>query len=141
MIRKLCAEDINEVVSIWYSASVKAHDFIAEEFWHSQKEPMRDVYIPNSETWVYHLEDRISGFISYYQGFIPALFVSPSDQSNGIGTELLTTLKQHYNQLSLTVYAENTQAHSFYIRQGFIELERKLCEHTGHEEILMSWAL
>lgn len=139
MIRKLCAEDLNEVVSIWYASSVKAHDFISEEFWFKQKTPMRDVYLPSSETWVYEADKQILGFVSYYQGFIPALFVSPNAQSKGLGRELLSILKESYSQLNLAVYAENSRAHSFYMRQGFKEVERKPCEHTGHEEIIMVW--
>ena len=139
MIRELITEDIHDVVSIWYSASVKAHNFIAETFWNSQKASMRDVYIPNSETWVYCQDDRVLGFISYYQGFVAALFVSPDEQSKGVGTALLNTLKDCHQSLSLTVYAENNQAYSFYSQQGFAELERRPCEHTGHQEVLMSW--
>ena len=139
MIRPLRAEDLNQVVEMWYCASVLAHDFIVEDFWHSQKQMMHDTYLPNSDSWVYEVDGDILGFISYYQGFIPALFVSPSTQSQGIGKQLLNSLKQQYNPLQLTVYAENPRAHQFYLKQGFQEVERKVCQHTGHQEIVMDW--
>ncbi len=37
MIRPLRTEDLHTAVSIWYSASIKAHNFISDEYWRSQK--------------------------------------------------------------------------------------------------------
>lgn len=139
MIRPLRAEDLNQVVELWYCTSVLAHDFIPQEFWYSQKQAMHDIYLPNSNTWVYEQGDCILGFIAYYQGFIPALFVSPNTQSQGIGQQLLDRLKQLHNPLQLAVYAENQRAHQFYLKQGFQEIERRVCEHTQHDEIVMAW--
>lgn len=139
MIRKLHAEDLDQVVTIWYSASILAHDFISEAFWLSQKQPMQEIYLPNSDTWVYEVDGNILGFISHYQGFVPALFITPNAQSQGLGHQLLNSLKQQHNELQLTVYAENSRAHQFYQKQGFKEVERKPCEHTAHEEIVMIW--
>jgi putative acetyltransferase len=139
MIRPLCAEDLNATVSIWYSASIKAHNFIPEEYWYSQKDNMRNLYLPNCESWVYEVDNRILGFISYFEGSIPAIFVAPKAQSQGVGTQLLQFLKQKYNKLRLTVYKENEKTHQFYIRQGFIDGEESICEHTGHKQIAMYW--
>ena len=139
MIRQLRAEDLHETVSIWYSASVQAHSFIPKDFWNSQKEAMRKEYLPNCESWVYEVNNKIVGFVAYYDGFIPAVFVSPEAQSQGIGRELLNFLKKKYKKLSLAVYAENEKAHNFYLREGFIDSGTKSCDHTGHKEIIMSW--
>ncbi len=139
MIRPLCAEDLNTAVSIWYSASVKAHHFISEDFWSSQKNNMRDLYLPNCETWVYEIDHSIVGFISYYQGEIPAIFVTPHAQSHGVGTALLNFLKQKYNDLSLTVYKQNKNSLQFYLHNGFTTVEESICPHTGHLQIVMHW--
>lgn len=139
MIRPLCAEDLNAAVSIWYTASIKAHSFIPEEYWYSQKNDMRNLYLPNCKSWVYEIDNRILGFISYFEGNIPAIFVAPKAQSQGVGTQLLQFLKQKYNKLSLTVYKENEKTYQFYIRQGFIDGEENICEHTGHKQIAMCW--
>ena len=139
MIRPLCAEDLDTAVSIWYSASIKAHDFIPEEFWSSQKQNMRDLYLPNCKSWVYEKDNCILGFISYYEGDMPAIFVDPASQSQGVGTKLLEHLKQRYDMLTLTVYAENEKTHQFYIRHGFTDIGKNTCEHTGHEQYAMIW--
>ncbi|MBW3695274.1 N-acetyltransferase [Vibrio sp. T187] len=139
MIRKMQDSELNTIVSLWYHASVQAHSFIDETFWRNQMTPMKELYLPNSETYVYEENGNILGFISYYQGFIPALFVSPTEQSQGIGGQLLAFLKAQHKQLKLTVYARNHGAQRFYFAQGFTESDRKPCEHTGHEEVLMKW--
>ncbi|KJG54243.1 GNAT family acetyltransferase [Photobacterium kishitanii] len=139
MIRPLRTEDLHTAVSIWYSASIKAHNFISDEYWRSQKNNMRDLYLPNCDTWVFEDESSILGFISYYKGEIPAIFVDPSAQSQGIGTNLLNFLKQKYSKLNLAVYKENEKTHQFYIRHGFKDIEETVCEHTGHRQIVMYW--
>ena len=34
---------------------------------------------------------------------------------------------------------ENEQARRFYTRNGFHEGEQRICEHSGHAEIIMHW--
>lgn len=139
MIRTLRTEELDKAVSIWYSASIKAHDFIPEEYWSSQKQNMRDLYLPNCESWVYEADSLILGFVSYYEGGIPAIFVDPKSQSQGIGTQLLDHLKNNYSKLTLTVYAENEKTHQFYIHQDFSDVGKCICEHTGKEQFEMCW--
>ncbi len=63
MIRKYNENDMDSVLEIWLNASVKAHDFISAEFWESQVENMRNIYIPASETYVYEVESKVVGFL------------------------------------------------------------------------------
>ncbi|MBN7818304.1 N-acetyltransferase [Bowmanella yangjiangensis] len=139
MIRVANKDDLPALVSIWYEASVEAHDFIPASFWQSQKTNMQEVYLPGADTWVYYQDGRLAGFICHHQGFIPALFVDKAYQSQGIGQQLLTFLKTQYPVLSLAVYAKNSAAHRFYQRHGFVETQRKGCEHSGEEEVHMHW--
>ncbi|BBU03840.1 hypothetical protein WP9W18E04_11790 [Aeromonas veronii] len=100
---------------------------------------MRDIYLPASKSWVYEENGQLLGFISWYQGSVAALFISPGYQSHGLGRRLLEHLKAHYDRLELTVYAENERARSFYCRNGFKEGEQQLCEHSGRPELVMLW--
>ncbi|MFT2091488.1 N-acetyltransferase [Paraglaciecola sp. 2405UD69-4] len=139
MIRKMNTVEVDTLVSLWFKSSVKAHNFIPEDFWQSQILAMKESYLPNSDTYIYEENNHILGFISYHQGFVPALFVSPNAQSQGVGSKLLNFIKQRHNQLQLAVYVQNHRAHSFYQSQGFKDFDRQLCEQTEHEEILMEW--
>lgn len=139
MIRKMNNSEASALVSLWFKASVQAHSFISEDFWHSQMLAMEETYLPGTDTYIYEENNSILGFISYQQGFIHALFVSSDAQSQGIGSKLLNFVKQQSNQLQLAVYSENHRAHRFYLAQGFKDSGRQSCEHTNHEEILMKW--
>lgn len=139
MIQKMNESEIDTLVFIWFKASVQAHSFIAEDFWQSQMLAIKETYLPDCEIYIYKEDGNILGFVSYYQGLIPALFVSPDVQSQGIGSKLLDFIKQQYHQLQLAVYTKNQRAHSFYLAQGFKNSGHQVCEHTGSEEILMEW--
>jgi len=139
MIRPLSTTDLDAAVELWYQASLQAHDFIPATFWREQRAAMRDIYLPASESWVYEEDGQLLGFISWYQGTVAALFISPDQQSHGLGRQLLEHLKTQYERLALTVYAENEQARRFYCRNGFKEGESQLCEHSGRPELMMHW--
>ncbi|HCE1486267.1 N-acetyltransferase [Vibrio parahaemolyticus] len=138
MIRKYNENDIDSVLEIWLNASVKAHDFISVEFWASQVENMRNIYIPVSETYVYEAESKVAGFYALYENNLAAIFVSPELQGKGIGKQLLSHAKAQRAVLSLSVYKENQVSYQFYLSQGFKVISEQSDEHTGHPEYTMS---
>ncbi|WP_412498460.1 N-acetyltransferase [Vibrio furnissii] len=138
MIRKYNENEMDSVLEIWLSASVQAHDFISPEFWESQVENMRNIYIPASETYVYEVESKVVGFYALYENSLAAIFVSPELQGKGIGKQLLSHAKIQRAELSLAVYKENQASYQFYLSQGFKVLSEQLDEHTGHPEYTMS---
>jgi len=68
---------IDQVITVWLEASIKAHDFVDGEFWESKVTDMRDIYIPSAENYVYEKEGIIKEFISLYTSTLAAIFVSP----------------------------------------------------------------
>lgn len=138
MIRKYNENDVGSVLEIWLNASVRAHDFISAEFWQSQVENMRNIYIPASETYVYESEGGVVGFYALYDNNLAAIFVSPELQGYGIGKQLLSHAKSQRAVLSLSVYKENEASYQFYLSQGFKVVSEQLDEHTGHPEYTMS---
>ncbi|MFQ2270922.1 N-acetyltransferase [Aeromonas enteropelogenes] len=139
MIRPLSTADLDAVVELWYQASIRAHHFIPASFWYAQRTAMRDIYLPASESWVYEEGGQLLGFVSYHQGALAVLFITPDKQSQGLGRQLLEHLKGQYERLDLRVYAENDAARRFYVRSGFTESEHQVCEHSGRAEIVMHW--
>ncbi|HHG3405518.1 N-acetyltransferase [Vibrio parahaemolyticus] len=138
MIRKYNENDMDSVLEIWLNASVKAHDFISAEFWESQLENMRNIYIPASETYVYEVESKVVGFYALYENSLAAIFVYPELQGKGIGKQLLSHAKAQRAVLSLSVYKENQASYQFYSSQGFKVVSEQVDEHTGHSEYTMS---
>lgn len=139
MIRKYRQADIDQVLSIWLTASIEAHNFIEPDFWESKVSEMRDVYIPASETFVLEYEGKINGFYSLYGNTLAAIFVAPESQGKGMGTALLNDAKNSRESLRLSVYKENVPSLKFYEKHGFILLDEQVDEHTGHPELIMEY--
>lgn len=138
MIRKYSSKDLDSVLELWLDTSLQAHDFVADGFWESQVESMRDIYIPASETYVYEVEQNIVGFYSLYENNLAAIFVSAEFQGRGIGKKLLNHAKEQRAALTLSVYKENQASYQFYLSQGFRVISEQNDEHTGHPEYTMS---
>ena len=133
MIRGFHPSDMDAVIEIWLDASIRAHDFVAENFWRSRVIDMREVYIPASETYVYEEAGCIRGFVCLVGEALAALFVSPRAQGRGVGQK-----SKHVRQnLNLTVYKENQKSVDFYKRCGFRSVKEQIDKYTGHSEIVM----
>jgi putative acetyltransferase len=104
MIREFRNSDMDDILDIWLSASIKSHDFVAPESWESLLGDMRDVYIPASETVVYACANGLTGFYCLFYNRLAALFVAPDRQGLGIGSALIQNAKQRRRHLYLTVY-------------------------------------
>lgn len=141
MIRKYEKKDLDTILTIWLDASIIAHDFIAQSYWEGKVGDMRNTYIPASDTFVYIDEQsgKVEGFISLVDNYIAAVFVEPSKQGKGIGKQLISCVKQLYDELSLGVYSENLNSVAFYEKQGFVVVEEKEEEDTKHFELVMTF--
>lgn len=137
MIREYREADIEQILDIWLSASIKAHAFAGSAFWQSKVSEMREVYIPASETFVFEADDQIAGFYCLYGNTLAAIFVSPSLQGQGIGSALMDDAKSRRRCLQLSVYSRNTPSINFYKQHGFISLVEQIEEQTGQPEYIM----
>ncbi len=73
MIRKYNDNDLDSILEIWLTASMKAHDFVSAEFWKSQVDNMRNIYLPASEICVYEMDSKVVGFYALYESNLAAL--------------------------------------------------------------------
>ena len=80
---------------------------------------MTNIYIPNSETWVYEIDNSIVGFISMLDNEIVGLFVLPNNHSKGIGTRLVDFIKKEHSDLEVEVFEKNLIGRGFYDKYGF----------------------
>ncbi|GLO62921.1 acetyltransferase [Vibrio sp. MACH09] len=138
MIRQYTPTDIEPVLDIWLKASIKAHDFVAAEFWQSQQTNMRDTYLPASKNYLFEIDSKVVGFYSLYDNLLAAIFVLPEYQGQGIGKQLMAHAKEQCSALTLNVYKDNDATYKFYLSQGFKVDNEHICEHTGCAEYAMS---
>ncbi len=127
-------------MEIWLTANINAHGFIADSYWESHFDIVKNHYLPDSETYVYTENSKVCGFVSVLNSnFIGALFVAPDFQCRGIGASLLSYCKERFPSLRLCAYVENERAVSFYLREGFQILSRSAADDGNHEEYSMIW--
>ena len=138
MIRKLKKADINKVADIWLNTNIKAHYFIPAQYWKSNFELVKELLL-QATVYIYEDHQEIQGFIGLNDEYIEGIFVSYELQSHGIGKTLLNYAKDRRNKLLLNVYQKNTQAISFYQREGFEIQYSGLDEATGEKDYVMAW--
>jgi len=131
-IRKYRPTDIDAVVSAWEAASRLAHAFLPEAFLRQEKKNLREIYMPNSNSWVAELEQTVVGFLSMHGNEVGGLFLHPDYHGHGIGRALMDKARETHNDLVLEVFEENTIGRKFYDRYGFKLVEKKIFEQTGH---------
>lgn len=123
MIRKRAEKDNDEIINVWYEASSLAHPFLDADFVEKAKKDLSDIYIPNTETWVYEDNHAVIGFISMLGNEIGGLFVLPNYQLKGIGTQLVNFIKELYGELEVEVFEKNVIGSAFYKKYGFVQIK------------------
>ena len=135
MIRKHTEKDLDDILIIWYQASTLAHPFLEAVFVEKVKKDMREMYIPNSETWIFEENNTTIGFISMLDNEIGGLFVKPNHHSKGIGTQLVNFIKKSHNELEVEVFEKNTIGRAFYDKYGFQKI-RQYTHIESNNEVL-----
>ncbi len=138
-IKGITKNDIPAIVEIWHEASLKAHGFIPEDYWSTNKELMKNLYIPESETYQAVQGEQILGFISLIDNYLAALFIKPEFQENGVGSSLLHYAKTLRDSLNLKVFSKNSKSVDFYKRKGFSVTAESIDNDTGENELIMEW--
>lgn len=138
MIRVLEEKDVDTVAKIWLETNIKAHDFIASNYWKEHYEIIKDMFL-QAEVYVYEIEKEIMGFIGLDKEYIEGIFVLDQYQKRGIGKALLNHVKDKKEHLSLNVYQKNLNAILFYQREGFCVQYEDVDKNTGEKEYRMVW--
>ena len=140
MIRKLRESDLSAVMKIWLDTNIKSHNFVSKEYWTSKYEIVKEI-LPKSEIHVYEEDDTnlIDGFIGLLDSYLAGLFVKDTDQSKGIGRQLLDYAKSIKSEMTLSVYQKNIRAVHFYQREQFQIQSENIDDNTNEKEFIMIW--
>ena len=133
MIRKHKAQDLEQIINVWYQSSTLAHPFLSSIFVEKVKSDMTNIYIPNSETWVYEVDNSIVGFISMLDNEIGGLFVLPNNHSKGIGSKLVDFIKKEHSDLEVEVFEKNIIGRAFCDKYGFEIIKKYYHEESGYD--------
>jgi len=133
MIRKHVEKDLEQIMIVWHESSTLAHPFLNSEFVENVKSDMRNIYIPDSDTWVYENDFGVVGFISMIGEEIGGLFVLPECHSKGIGTKLVNFVSEFQDKLEVEVFKKNKIGRSFYDKYGFTLTKEFTHEQSGEK--------
>lgn len=139
MIRKHTPEDLEAILDVWYKSSTIAHPFLDKQYVEKVKKDMRNLYVPNSETWVYIKDNTLVGFISMMGNEIAGLFVLPNQHSKGIGTQLVNMVSELNNELEVEVFEKNEIGRAFYNKYGFNLLNQFFHKESNSEVIRLAY--
>ena len=138
MIREFKQTDIDNVMEIWLTENIKAHNFIPKEYWEKNFEYVKKV-LPNAEIYVYLEDEKIVGFIGLNDNYIEGIFIDSKCQYKGIGTALLNKAKKLKDELTLSAYKKNTKAIQFYLKNEFKIVEKNIDKENDEVEYIMLW--
>jgi putative acetyltransferase len=139
MIRKYDDLDERRLIDIWLKSSSLAHPFLDTTFVEKVKKDMKEIYLPNSETWVFEEDNTVVGFISMIGNEIGGLFVAPVHHSKGIGTKLVNFIRKNNKKLEVEVFKNNKIGRAFYDKYGFKKIREYLHEETKQDLIRMEY--
>ncbi|WP_415404542.1 GNAT family N-acetyltransferase [Tateyamaria sp. SN3-11] len=138
MIRHYQASDTDALVALWHKANALAHPFLTKAFVAKVAQDMRDIYLPNAETWVCVQNGAPVGFIALVGTEIGGLFVDPDHHGHGHGKALTDHGVGLHGPLSVEVFEENSLGRRFYDRYGFVETGRYLHAPSGAMTLQMA---
>ncbi|MCB0613778.1 MAG: GNAT family N-acetyltransferase [Phaeodactylibacter sp.] len=139
MIRKYQTTDTEAILHTWYQASLLAHPFLDTAFLERERGNIREIYLPNTETWVYEDGGRVVGFISMMGNEVGAIFLQPEYHGRGIGRQLMDRVAQIHEVLEVEVFERNAIGRAFYDRYGFKPIGAHRHEETGQELVRMKF--
>ena len=116
MIREYQTEDTDALVLIWQNANAVAHSFLADDFVAQVAQDMRNIYLPNAETWVLEQDGNPLGFIALVGTEIGGLFLEPSFHGRGFGKALVDQAVAIHGSLCVEVFEKNAIGRRFYDR-------------------------
>jgi putative acetyltransferase len=130
MIREYEPKDTDALISIWEKANAMAHPFLLKTFVAQVKEDIRNVYLPNAETWVREENRQPAGFIAMIGNEIGGLFLDPSQHGKGLGKAMVDYVVARKGPLRAEVIKQN-EVRPFYARYGFVFEGEYLHEQSG----------
>jgi len=128
---------MDAVISIWEAANALAHPFLPADFVNTVRTDMREIYLPNAETWVVEHVGQPVGFIAMIGTEIGGLFLDPRYHGRGLGRAMVDTVVALMGPLRVDVFSENAIGRKFYDSYGFKPVDQYSHDPSGQLTIKM----
>jgi ribosomal protein S18 acetylase RimI-like enzyme len=133
-VRQASIDDAVNVAELFLTTRRDAMPYLPTLYTDDQiRQWIAKVVFVKCAVWVAETQGQIAGFMALVGDRLEHLYILPSYQRQGIGSQLLGKAKQLSPQrLELYVFQKNTPARSFYQAHGFAEVESG--DGSGNEE-------
>lgn len=138
MMRKYKADDADALITIWDNAEPLAHPFLSDDVRNQVRKDMRNMYLPNAETWVLEADGTPAGFIAMIGTEIGGLFLDPSEHGKGMGRQMVDHIVALKGPLTVEVFKDNKIGLLFYERYGFVVTGEGAFDASGDETFKMA---
>jgi putative acetyltransferase len=140
LIRKYEPADLEELLTAWETANAVAHPFLSADFQASERDNIINLYLPNTETWVWEADGRVVGFIALLGNEVGGLFINSAFQRQGIGAALVDHACTLREELEVDVFKKNVIGRAFYEKYGFVPISESVHEASGFETMRLKLA-
>lgn len=141
LIRKYEPADLEELLTAWETANAVAHPFLSADFQASERDNIINLYLPNTETWVWEADGRVVGFIALLGNEVGGLFINSAFQRQGIGAALVDHACTLHEELEVDVFKKNVIGRAFYEKYGFVPMSEGVHESSGFETMRLKLAV
>ena len=139
MIRAYEDTDIEALLEVWEHASILATPFLEASFLEQERQNIREIYIPNTKTWVYVQNDKVVGFIAMMGNEVGAIFVDPQYHGKGLGAKLMNHVAELHNELEVEVFEQNIIGNAFYDKYGFKFISQYIHSETNENMLRLKF--
>ncbi|WP_445355339.1 GNAT family N-acetyltransferase [Microbulbifer sp. EKSA008] len=140
MIRKAKLKELDRLEQLWLHASANSHPSIPRQFWVDRIAQFRKDCRSATQCLVYTDRNNAvaEAFITLLSdGTVTHLCVSPLFTGCGIGTNLISAIRDRRYPLKAEVLRENLRTRYFLQKHGFVEVERSYHVEYGQHSISM----
>ncbi len=138
-IRKYQDSDVEAVLSAWENTQEIAHPFLPKDFQAQEKINVRELYLPNAETWVVVDDNEVIGFIALIGNEIGGLFLQPIEHGKKLGKMMVDKAQELHGDLVVEVFKNNLVGRNFYEKYGFKFVEEKKHKQTGEQVLRLEF--
>jgi len=130
-IRKARRSEIEEIVQLAYSTFDKAYrPFLGDhnvDWYINNSELRKEILNHFSDLRLLIVNDKIAGFIIYFENFIHIMMIDTSEHHGGLGSYLLKAAEKELfktnKHIKLQSFVGNTIATNFYLKNGWVKGE------------------
>ena len=98
------------------------------------------LYLPNADTWVVDVDNKVAGFIALIDNEIGAIFLQPEHHGEKLGKLMMDKAQELDGDLEVDVFEKNSIGRKFCSQYGFELIKEEIHEPTGEKILRLKYS-